>query len=83
MADKEKVTIGRLLEDSERGEVIDWLRENIGDAEKCLVICGVRDPEGGLLLKGRQMGFRYQYEIQGFADWAVSLTWCDGEEEGS
>lgn len=79
---KDKITVSQLLTDSEKGEIIDWLRDNIVDAEKCMVICAVPDGEGGLNLRGRQMGFKYSYELAGFAEWVSGLDWSDdGEEE--
>jgi len=73
-----KISIEEILQNSDRAEVIEWLTEHIGDTEKCLIILGIPDGEGGLDLKARQMGFDYLYEIQGFSGWVADLLW-DGD----
>ena len=77
---KGKVTIAQILIGSDKAEFIEWVKENIGQAEKCLIMIGIPDGKGGLNLRGRQIGFDYLYELQGFSEW-VAESFEDYEDE--
>ena len=77
---KGKVTIDQILIGSDKAEFIEWVKENIGQAEKCLIMIGIPDGKGGLNLRGRQIGFDYLYELQGFSGW-VAESFEDYEDE--
>lgn len=76
---KGKVTITQILLESDKAEFVDWIKKNIGDAEKCVVMMGYPDGEGAIDLKGRQVGFEYYYELQGFMEW-VAECFIDDDE---
>lgn len=59
----------KLLGQSDKAELLDWAKENLDGAEKCILLCGYPDGRGGLELRGRQFGFEYLYELIGFAGW--------------
>ena len=52
MADKE-FSITKLLQDSDRAEVLEWLKDNLGEATHCVILCGFPDKEtDGLTIRG-------------------------------
>jgi hypothetical protein len=53
------ITMNQILLNSDKAEMIDWLKENIGSAEKCIIVCARPDARGGLDLITTQLGFRY------------------------
>lgn len=68
--------IENFLQRSDKGEVLEWLQENLETSVKGLFVLAT--PEGdGLQLHVRQFGNSFAYEVQGFADWA-SASIADG-----
>lgn len=61
--------IDQVLSPSSKAELVESVKDNIGLAEKCLIVFGFPDGRGGLQLKAYQVGFKYLYEIEGFSQW--------------
>ena len=76
MPKRDEMNIAQLLQNSDKAEFIEFVKEHIGDAVKCLVVFADANDTGGLDLKTRQIGFQYAYEIQGFVEWLTeSFDW--------
>jgi hypothetical protein len=76
----DETTIQKLLQDDDKVRFAEYVRDRIGDAEKCLIVFGVPDGKGGIDLKVRQIGFKYLFEIQGFLDCVAECFDYGGEE---
>jgi len=79
MADKD-MNISKLLQNSDKAELLEYLTEHLGEIEKCILYVGLPDGEGGLRLRVRQVGFKYGYEIQGFVD-MVAAGLIEGDDD--
>jgi len=75
--------IARLLQQSDKAELLEWLQERLPSAEKCLIATADPDDEGGLVIHCCQIGHQYLYELAGFADWVARfiLAQESGNEE--
>jgi len=81
MTPKNETTIKSILTADDKAKFVDWVRDNIGQADKCVVVFGSRNPEThGLNITGQQIGFDYAYELLGFID-VTADTFCNGEDE--
>ena len=79
--EKENSLIKEAMKVVKKERIVQWVKEHIDEADKCLVVLAKRDPEGGLQLNGIQIGFQYVYEIDGFVQ-MIPDTFMreDGEE---
>ena len=86
MKKDEQVTVTQLLQNMDRAEAVEWLKEHCQDATKILIVCGTPNGQGGLELSATQIGFQYVYELEGFADLVATFfsdyeTVDDGEAD--
>jgi hypothetical protein len=49
-----------------KSELMQWAKEHIDTADKCLMVFAYRKPEGGMDVAVSQVGFQYIYELDGF-----------------
>jgi len=79
---KEDMSISKLFQNSDKGELLEYLTEHLNEIEKCVLFVGIPDGKGGLRLSCRQVGFQYGYEVQGFVDMVVAglSEWGDDED---
>ena len=60
--------IEKLLLQSDKAELLEWLQANLPDAEKCFISIAKKEGEG-LVMTHCQFGNQYQYELIGFVLW--------------
>lgn len=70
--------IEKLLFQSDKAELLEWLQTNLPAAEKCFIAIAKKNGEGGLTMISCQFGCRWQYELNGFVDWVQ--RYVDGLE---
>ena len=78
--------IEKLLQQSDKAELLEWIQEHLSTAEKCFIAVATPDGEGGLIMSTCQVGHQYQYELAGFVDWIqrfVDASREGGGDEGS
>ena len=62
--------IEKLLLQSDKAELLEWLQDNLPDAEKCFVAIAKRDGSG-LAMASSQFGCQWHYELVGFVEWMM------------
>ena len=72
-----------LLKNSDKGEFLEYLTEHLEEIEKGILFVGIPDGKGGLLLRVKEIGFQYGYEMQGFIDMVVGNFTTDEDDEAS
>lgn len=60
--------IEKLLLQSDKAELLEWLQSNLPDTEKCFIAIAKKDGNG-LVMSHSQFGNRYQFELVGFVEW--------------
>jgi len=76
--------IEKLLRQSDKAELLEWLQNNIGSAERCFIVIGVPNDTCGLQLHARQVGFSYEFELRGFIPLVIDMfDSYPSEEEGT
>ncbi len=60
--------IEKLLLQSDKAELLEWLQANLSDAEKCFIAVAKKDGSG-LIMMHSQFGNCYQFELLGFVQW--------------
>jgi len=80
--EKDKITISQLLQDSDKAEMVEWLKEHCESATKILIICGKPNDKGNLDLSATHIGFQYVYELEGFMEIAADFIDDCGSDNG-
>lgn len=74
--------IDEILKKSDKAEIIEWFNDNIGNADKLLVVFAYKDSNTGhLMVDCKQIGLDYLYELLGYLQ-LVEETYREcGEED--
>ena len=78
---KENPIIQEAIKVAKKENLTQWVKDNVGRADKCLVVFASHKPEGGIELVGAQVGFQYIYEIDGFVQMVPEIFTDDDAEE--